>query len=100
MPHLTFLALHPPVAVLAVLAVVAPVPGQAVAVLVYGLASVTVETSHPTLGIISVIVWNTFGLMPFLFFLDKIVVVCLPKTEVFIVLCIQITKSKIFLVLM
>ena len=33
MPHLTFLALHPAVAVLAVLAVVAPVPGQAVAVL-------------------------------------------------------------------
>ena len=46
---LTFLALHPAVSVLAVLAVVAPVPGQAVAVLLYGLAPVTVETSHPAL---------------------------------------------------
>lgn len=32
-PGLAFLALHPSVAVLAVLAVVTPVPGQAVAVL-------------------------------------------------------------------
>ena len=47
--HLTFLALHPAVAILAVLAVVTPVPGQAVAVLLYCLAPVTVETSHPAL---------------------------------------------------
>ena len=47
--HLTFLALHPAVAVLAVLAVVAPVPGQAVAVLLQGLAPMTVQASHPAL---------------------------------------------------
>ena len=47
--YLTLLALHPAVSVLAVLAVVAPVPGQAVAVRLYGLPPVTVETSHPAL---------------------------------------------------
>ena len=48
-PRLTFLALHPAVAVLAVLAVVAPVPGEAVAVSLERLAPVTVEAPHPAL---------------------------------------------------
>ena len=49
MVHLTLLALHPAVAVLAVLAVVAPVPCEAVAVSLQRLAPVTVETAHPAL---------------------------------------------------
>ena len=49
MAHLTFLALHAAVAVLAVLAVVTPVPRQAVAVSLKSLAPVTVETAHPAL---------------------------------------------------
>ena len=49
MGHLTLLALHPAVAVLAVLAVVAPVPREAVAVSLQRLAPVTVETAHPAL---------------------------------------------------
>ena len=65
MTNLAFLALHPAVAVLAVLAVVAPVPGQAVAVRLDGLAPVTVETSHPALSGVLVLATTANYLLTF-----------------------------------